>query len=59
MIESTDVLKLVGGIIYLVLGGDLLVRGAISLARRSQISPGLIGLTIKLWLEFRSKRQAS
>ena len=46
MIEAVDVLKLAGGIVYLVLGGDLLVRGAISLARRSHISPGVIGLTI-------------
>ncbi len=46
MIEAVDVLKLAGGIVYLVLGGDLLVRGAISLARRSHISPELIGLTI-------------
>ncbi len=46
MIEFVDVLKLTGGIIYLVLGGDLLVRGAISLARRNHISPALIGLTI-------------
>ena len=46
MIESVDVLKLAGGIVYLILGGDLLVRGAISLARRSHVSPGLIGLTI-------------
>lgn len=46
MFDAVDVLKLAGGIVYLILGGDLLVRGAISLARRSQLSPALIGLTI-------------
>ncbi len=46
MIDVVDVIKLAGGIVYLILGGDLLVRGAISLARRSHISPGVIGLTI-------------
>jgi cation:H+ antiporter len=41
-----DVILLVGGIVYLVLGGDLLVRGALGLARHTSISPFVIGLTI-------------
>lgn len=46
MIEAVEFLKLAGGIVYLILGGDLLVRGSISLARRNHISPGVIGFTI-------------
>ena len=46
MIDWIDLLKLAGGIVYLILGGDLLVRGSISMARRHRISPALIGVTI-------------
>ena len=46
MIEAVDLLKLAGGIVYLILGGDLLVRGAIALARRRRISPAVIGVSI-------------
>ena len=39
-------LEIFGGITYLFLGGDLLVRGAVSLARKTRVSPMLVGLTI-------------
>lgn len=46
MIEALPYLKLFGGLVYLLLGGDLLVRGAIGLSRRFRVSPTLAGLTI-------------
>ncbi|MDX1480833.1 MAG: calcium/sodium antiporter [Woeseiaceae bacterium] len=46
MIAAIDVLRLLGGVVYLVLGGDLLVRGALGLARRTSIPPVIIGLTV-------------
>jgi cation:H+ antiporter len=39
-------LELFGGLVYLLMGGDLLVRGAVALARRANISPMLVGVTI-------------
>lgn len=39
-------LQLAAGIIYLLMGGDLLVRGAVALARKAQISPMIVALTI-------------
>ena len=39
-------LTLVGGLLLLVAGGDLLVRGAVAVARRAGISPLVIGLTL-------------
>ncbi|MEN8182029.1 MAG: calcium/sodium antiporter [Myxococcota bacterium] len=39
-------LELFGGLTYLLLGGDLLVRGAVALARRAGISPLVVGLTV-------------
>ncbi len=39
-------LEVFGGITYLFLGGDLLVRGAIALSRRMRVSPMLVGLTV-------------
>jgi cation:H+ antiporter len=39
-------LELFGGLVYLLLAGDLLVRGAISLAKRAEIPPMVVGLTI-------------
>ncbi|MFD1509487.1 calcium/sodium antiporter [Lacimonas salitolerans] len=39
-------IELAAGLILLLLGGDLLVRGAVSLAQRLGLSPLLIGLTI-------------
>lgn len=46
MIAALDVLRLFGGVVYLVLGGDMLVRGALGLARRTSIPPVIIGLTV-------------
>jgi len=44
--EAIPYLKLFGGLVYLLMGGDLLVRSAIGLSKRSRISPTLAGLTI-------------
>lgn len=38
--------QVIGGLIVLLAGGDLLVRGSVSLARRLAVSPLLIGLTV-------------
>ena len=46
MIDAIAYLELVGGLVYLLMGGDLLVRGAIGLSHRTGISPMLAGLTI-------------
>lgn len=43
---TTDILFLLLGLVLLVLGGDLLVRGAVRIAERLRLSPMLIGLTI-------------
>lgn len=40
------ILSLIAGLVLPVLGGDLLVRGAVDLARRFGVSPLLIGLTL-------------
>ena len=37
---------LIGGFIYLLFGADLLVRGAVSLARRANVSPIVVALTV-------------
>jgi cation:H+ antiporter len=42
----TIFLSLAGGLVLLVLGGELLVRGAVRLAERLGMSPLLIGLTL-------------
>lgn len=39
-------IQLAGGLIYLLAGGDLLVRGAVALARRLHVSPMVIALTV-------------
>lgn len=39
-------IELLGGFALLVVGGDLLVRGAVAVARRAGISPLVIGLTL-------------
>ena len=39
-------LELFGGLIYLLMGGDLLVRGAVALARRAHVPPVVIALSI-------------
>ena len=46
MNETLDVLRLFGGFVYLILGGDLLVRGALGLSRRMSVSPIVVGLTV-------------
>lgn len=46
MNESLDFLKLFGGFVYLLMGGDLLVRGALGLARESNVPPMIVGLTV-------------
>jgi cation:H+ antiporter len=42
----TTISLLLGGLILLALGGELLVRGAVRLAERMGVSPLLIGLTL-------------
>lgn len=39
-------LPLIGGLVFLVFGGELLVRGAVQVARRFGVSPLVIGLTL-------------
>ena len=43
---SLAVLQIAGGVLYLLMGGDLLVRGAMALSRTTRISPMVIGLTV-------------
>ena len=38
--------SLLGGLVLLILGGELLVRGAVQVAERLGMSPLLIGLTL-------------
>jgi cation:H+ antiporter len=42
----TDVIQLFGGLIYLLMGGDLLVRGAVALARRARVPPLIVALSV-------------
>lgn len=46
MLESLDFLKLFGGFVYLLMGGELLVRGALGLSKESKIPPVVVGLTV-------------
>ncbi len=39
-------IELVGGLLWLLIGGDLLVRGSVALAKRARVSPMLVGLTV-------------
>lgn len=39
-------IRLAGGLVWLLLGGDVLVRGAVALARRFRVSPMVIALTV-------------
>jgi cation:H+ antiporter len=39
-------LQLCGGLVWLLLAGDLLVRGALALAKRAAVSPLVVGLTV-------------
>jgi cation:H+ antiporter len=43
---SISILSLVGGFIYLLIGADLLVRGAVALARRARVPPIVVALTV-------------
>jgi cation:H+ antiporter len=40
------VIALIGGFIYLLMGADLLVRGAVALARRARVPPIVVALTV-------------
>ena len=46
MLEPLTHIQLIGGFILLFAGGEGLVRGAVSLARRLHVSPLLIGATV-------------
>jgi len=46
MPEFVDFLKVFGGFVYLLMGGDLLVRGALGLSRESKIPPVVVGMTV-------------
>lgn len=46
MLEVVDFLKLFGGFVYLLIGGELLVRGALGLSKESNIPPVLVGMTV-------------
>jgi len=39
-------LHVFGGFVYLLMGGDLLVRGAVALSRRWHLSPMVVGVTV-------------
>ncbi len=39
-------IQLAGGLTWLLLGGDLLVRGSVALARRFHVSPMIVALTV-------------
>jgi cation:H+ antiporter len=41
-----DILFIVGGLVLLVIGGELLVRGSVQVAERLGLSPLIIGLTL-------------
>jgi cation:H+ antiporter len=43
---TTTILTLIGGLILLVLGGEMLVRGSVRVAEKLGVSPLLIGLTL-------------
>ena len=46
MPELIDFLKLFGGFVYLLMGGELLVRGALGLSKESNIPPVVVGMTV-------------
>ena len=47
---------LIGGFVLLVIGAEVLVRGAARLAARFGISPLIIGLTVQTLLRRREER---
>lgn len=44
--EAATFVILAGGLVYLLFGGDLLVRGSVALARRFHVPPVVIALTV-------------
>ena len=46
MAVMSDALLLLGGVLCAALGGELLVRGAVGLARWARIAPGIVGATV-------------
>jgi cation:H+ antiporter len=44
--ETAALIKLFGGLTYLLIAGDLLVRGALALSRKARIPPMVVGLTV-------------
>lgn len=46
MIDPFATLSVAGGLVYLFMGGDVLVRGSISVARRLRIPAAVIGATV-------------
>ena len=46
MTEFLSYLSLAGGCVYLLIGGDFLVRGSLALSHRSAIPPVVVGLTV-------------
>jgi len=46
VISPLAILSIAGGLTYLFMGGDLLVRGSISVARKFRIPPAIIGATV-------------
>ena len=44
--DIVALIKLFGGLTYLLMAGDLLVRGALALARKARIPPMVVGLTV-------------
>ena len=46
MPEFIDFLKLFGGFVYLPMGGELLVRGALGLSKESHIPPVIVGMAV-------------
>jgi cation:H+ antiporter len=46
MPDFIDFLKLFGGFVYLLMGGELLVRGALGLSKESNIPPVVVGMTV-------------
>ena len=41
-----SIVSLIGGFIYLLIGADFLVRGAVALARRARVPPIVVALTV-------------
>ena len=46
MLDPLTHIQLIGGFVLLFVGGEALVRGAVSLAQRLHVSPLLIGATV-------------